>query len=189
MRAVVVRCHPRDDSLCSAVHAAALAGLDGAGHEWRSLDLYAGGAPAGPRTPPVDDHLGDLRWADTIVLVHPMWWSGQPALMTGWLQDVMDATTDGRLSLRHVRRIAVLTTHGSAKYVNVLEGQSGRHLALRVLRTRCHPHCRAVFIALYDVDRITSAERRDFLAAAQRRMATLDEPRRHALLRRLHLRR
>ena len=34
-------------------------------------------------------YCDDLRWCDTLVFVYPTWWSGQPAMLTGWLDRVL----------------------------------------------------------------------------------------------------
>ncbi len=39
--------------------------------------------------PDLDTHVADLRWCDTLVLVYPTWWSGQPAALTGWFDRVL----------------------------------------------------------------------------------------------------
>ena len=97
MRALVVYCHPNPNSLVAAARDRAVAGLTGAGHEVRVNDLYADGfdpvMSASERlthkepgvTPALERYAADLQWAQALVLVYPTWWSGQPAMLKGWI--------------------------------------------------------------------------------------------------------
>ena len=38
--------------------------------------------------PAVAHHADDLQWCQRLVLVYPTWWSGQPAMMKGWIDRV-----------------------------------------------------------------------------------------------------
>jgi len=72
--------------------------------------------------------------------------------------------------LRNVRSITVVTTHGSSKWVNALEGEVGKRTVTRVLRSMCSRRCRTRWIALYGIDRSTEAQRQRFLARITRRL-------------------
>ena len=39
--------------------------------------------------PDVEGYCDSLRWCDTLIFVYPTWWSGQPAMLTGWLDRVL----------------------------------------------------------------------------------------------------
>ena len=100
MRTLVIYCHPNPGSLVAAARDRVLAGLRTAGHEVRLTDLYADGfrpeLSADERrahrepgvAPELDRHADDLRWAEALVLVYPTWWSGQPAMLKGWIDRV-----------------------------------------------------------------------------------------------------
>ena len=45
----------------------------------------------------------------------------------------------------------------------MLEGEAGKRLVRRWLRVLCHPLARSRWLALYDMDRATDAERVAFL--------------------------
>jgi putative NADPH-quinone reductase len=75
--------------------------------------------------------------------------------------------------LRNVRRLVAVTTHGSPKYVNVLEGEGGKRTLTRSLRAMCHPLCRTTWLALYDIDRCSDAKRSDFLTTVETKMRSL----------------
>ena len=61
--------------------------------------------------------------------------------------------------LRNVRRLVAVTTHGSSKLVNMLEGEVGKHTIGRTLRAVCHPLARTTWLAMYGVDTATAADR------------------------------
>ena len=57
----------------------------------------------------------------------------------------------------------VVTTHGSSKWINAVEGEGGKRVVTRSLRAMCNRWTRTKWIALYDVDRATETERQRFL--------------------------
>ncbi|MDP9463882.1 MAG: NAD(P)H-dependent oxidoreductase, partial [Actinomycetota bacterium] len=136
--------------------------------------------------PALQRHADDLRWCDALVLVYPTWWSGQPAMLKGWIDRVWangvawtmsssGPTGANRLRplLRNVRRIVVVTTHGSSKLINSLQGEGGKRVVTRALRSLCSRRCRTTWVAMYGVDRSTAEDRGKFLDRVERRLATL----------------
>ena len=130
--------------------------------------------------PVVADHVARLTGATALVLVHPTWWSGQPAVMKGWLDRVLVLGAAYELvpgrdrvrgRLRQIRRLAVVTTHGSPRWVNVLQGEAGRLTALRQVRLLCHPRCRRQWVAMYGLDRAGAPQRAAFLDRVERRFS------------------
>ena len=194
MRALVVYCHPNPDSLVAAARDRVLAGLAAAGHETRLLDLYAEGftpeltaeerdaARESELAPELRRSVEHLRWAEALVLVYPTWWSGQPAMLKGWIDRVWvneiawtlpDGANRLRPALRNVRRLVAVTTHGSSKWINAIEGESGKRTLTRSLRPMCHPLARTTWLGMYGVDNASDAERLAFLDRVERRMARL----------------
>lgn len=137
------------------------------------------------------DSAGRSRWhaaiwaADALVFVYPTWWSGPPAILLGWLQSVLSEPKRTVGHRRHwfaparpgsgpaVRRIVVVTSHGSSKLVNMVEGESGKLLFQRALRVRLGRLTRTRFrwIALYKIDRSSSAERTAHLDRVEQHFA------------------
>ncbi len=188
MRALIVHAHPDPASFSAHLAAVVVDGLTAGGHEHRTIDLYAEGFEAAlseaewrlhrstaDHKPWTTDHARLLAWADTIVWVYPTWWSGPPAIMKGWVDRVWTNGiayhhTDAGLvpgPLVHVRRMYVVTTHGSSRFVNMLEGDVGKKMVRRTLRTLCGLRCRTRWLAMYDLDRSTAAGRERFAAAVQ----------------------
>jgi putative NADPH-quinone reductase len=195
VKAYVVYCHPEPDSFTAAVCQRVVEALQASGHQVRMSDLYADEfEPAftlqerldylAPTTPPADiaAYCENLRWCDALVFVYPTWWSGQPAMLTGWLDRVLvrgvawDAT-DGSVSitplLTNIRRVVAITSHGSSKFLNVIEGEGGRRVIGRAVRVLCNRFARTTWLALYNVDRSTDADRTAFLDRVERRMRRL----------------
>ena len=65
----------------------------------------------------------------------------------------------------------MVTSHGSTKLVNALEGEGGKRTIGRALRTLCSRRCRTSWIALYDIDRADEPRRTRFLARVERQLA------------------
>jgi putative NADPH-quinone reductase len=194
MNVLVVHCHPVADSFVASARDRVLRTLPRAGHVVRVTDLYAEGfdpcfdahdrrTHLEPGTAPaLERHAGDLRWCDALVLVYPTWWSGQPAMLKGWIDRVWangvawtlpTGSNRVRASLQNVRRIVVVTTHGSSKLVNAVQGEGGKRVVTRALRSLCSRRCRTTWVAMYGVDTSTPDERSTFLDRVERRLAKL----------------
>ncbi len=194
MRVLVVYTHPSPSSYTASVLTRVLAGLEAAGHDVDVLDLYALGfdpmlsaeerfrSGDDPLTAPlVREHIALVRSASAMVFVHPTWWSGPPAMLKGWIDRVFVADVaytvgqSGRMRsrLRHIRHLIVITTHGSAKRVNMIEGESGKLLFGRSLRRLIGLRGRFRWIALYNIDRATPAQRQAHLARVEATMTRI----------------
>jgi putative NADPH-quinone reductase len=187
---LVVSCHPSAASFTAAMRDAVIESATAAGHTVRHDDLHAQGfdpvlsregrrAHLSPPSakPGIAPYVENLQWCDHLVLVYPTWWAGQPAMLKGWIDRVWvnevawtlpEGASRLRPKLRNVRRITVVTSHGSSKLVNALEGEGGKRTVTRSLRPLCHPLCRTRWIALYGIDRSTADERERFLARVRR---------------------
>jgi NAD(P)H dehydrogenase (quinone) len=193
-RALVVYCHPSLDSLAGAALARVLTGLQSAGADHRLHDLYGDGfepeftadehaAHTRPGADPsVRPYADDLVWCDTLVLVYPTWWAGQPAMLKGWIDriwvngvawDFPDRAGRVVPLLSNIRRLVVVTTHGSSKFVNAFEGEGGKRTVSRSLGSMCHRRARAHWIALYSVDTCSDERRTRFLDRVERRTIRL----------------
>ena len=189
-RTLVVYCHPSPTSFVAAARDRVVAGLEASGAEVRLTDLYGEGftpelsadehaVHLDPEVDPsIASHAENLIWCDTLVLVYPTWWSGQPAMLKGWFDRVWVSGVAWELPdganrlvplLRNIRRIVAVTTHGSPKYVNMVEGEGGKRTMTRSLRTMCHPLCRTSWLALYNIDRCPESERLMFLDRVEQR--------------------
>jgi putative NADPH-quinone reductase len=191
---LVVYCHPVPTSFVASVRDRVLGALDRPGRVTRVTDLYADGFDPCFDAHDLQTHLepgvapalqryaDDLRWCDVLVLVYPTWWSGQPAMLKGWIDRVWangvawvlpEGTDRIRPLLRNVRRIVVVTTHGSSKLINSLQGEGGKRVVTRALRSLCGRRCRTTWVAMYGVDTSTAEQRQAFLNRVERRLGAL----------------
>lgn len=180
MNTLVVICHPKPASLTRAAASRVLTGLDNAGQDVRVLDLdemgfdpvltleeVRGHFGEPEDRPDLAEHLDALRWCERLVLVYPTWFSGQPAMLKGWFDRVWmhriafvlpEGSARIRGTLQQLRRIDVVTSHGSSRRINLLQGNSGRLRVNRTLRVLCAPSCVTRWRAIYDVDNASESE-------------------------------
>jgi len=199
VRVLVVHCHPDPGSFVSSLAGDARRVLDEAGHEVRFLDLHGEGfdpvftlherlnhtGPAAEKLaefPGLRASVEALLWCEAIVFVYPTWWSGQPAMLKGWIDRVLmkgvawdlpegaDTLVPG---LTNIRRIVAVTTHGSSKFVNALEGEAGKRTLTRSVRLMCGFRCRTTWLALYGLDTGSPAARERFRRRVMHRLARL----------------
>lgn len=195
MKALVVYAHPIEGSFASVLRDRVVSALEQRGAEVRVTDLYAEGfrpeLSAWERDHHLDDpatkpdighHVDDLRWCDTLVLVYPTWLSAQPAMLKGWIDrvwvhDVAYRLPEGsnriRPLLTNIGHLVVVTTHGSSKFVNVLQGEPGKRIVFRSIRLMCRSTVRTHWLALYRMDRCGDDERTAFLSRIDRRLTRL----------------
>ena len=164
-KALVVYAHPDPTSFTAAARDRAVAALERRGAAVEELDLYGEGFD--PISVGVDPtllhHRRLLRWCNTLVLVYPTWWSAQPAILKGWFDRVW-TVEGGPMRVPNVRRLVILTSHGSGWLTNLLEGRVGKRTVGRALRSVCHPLARTTWRACYHMDRNSFADRERFLA-------------------------
>ncbi|MCH4053575.1 MAG: NAD(P)H-dependent oxidoreductase [Atopobiaceae bacterium] len=131
---LVVYCHPYEGSFCHAVKESVVAGVERAGDECEVCDLHADGFDPAMHAadlkvyskgefadPLVGTYQDQLRRADRLVLVAPMWWSDIPAMLKGWIDKVMlegfSWVQDGgpiRGCLTNIRRVDLYSTSAKA---------------------------------------------------------------------------
>jgi putative NADPH-quinone reductase len=162
---LVAYAHPCPESFVAGVRDRAIRALLADGHQVHLADLYVSSyAPGRPLTP--DDRYAAQN-AESLVLIHPTWWTSQPAILLGWLDQAV-AT-----GLPSVRSIVSVTTHGGPRLANRIGGESGARVISRAVRQRCAqrpPHRR---LAIYGLDRSSAAQRDAFLARVTQQIGTL----------------
>lgn len=192
MRVLLVYGHPRPDSFSAALRDTAAAALEAAGHAVEILDLYgrdfdpclsAGERGAyydeGAVRPELAEHVAALRRAEGLVFVYPTWWFGPPAIVKGWLDRVWLPGVAFALGgakvlqprLTDIRRIAVVTTYGSPRWLLWLVGWPDWRLFRFGIRPLCARGCRLDWIALTGMDGATPRMRERFVARLRRCLA------------------
>ena len=195
MRVVVVVAHPAPDSFNHAIASTATASLTRAGHAVTVLDLYAEEFRAAMShdeqqayhsdrpllDPMAERHAGIIKRAEALVFVYPTWWSTVPAILKGWLERVMvpgvgfvfDEHQRVRRGLTDVRRVVGISTYGATRlYVKVLN-DNGRRTLMRALRLNTALVTRRSWLALYEVDNSSLAQRQAFLKRVDQKMRSL----------------
>ncbi len=193
MKTLVVYVHPVEGSFTSSVRDAIIQHLPSQHHEVRLRDLYAENFDpflsaaeralhhTSPTTrPELARDVEDLRWCEAIVFVYPTWWSGLPAMLKGWIDrtwmnEVAWSLPVGAYTIRprltNIRRLVAVTTHGSSKFINALQGEPGKRTISRSIRLMCNRWCRARWIALYGLDKSKLEDRQKHLATIGQRVA------------------
>lgn len=125
MKHLIVFSHPNPKSFNRAIVDTYAQALKDKGHEVRIRDLYRMKFdPVLKKTEMAnfkknyypDDIKAEhdnIRWADIITLVFPIWWGGPPAVMKGYLERVLSegfAYTDGPKGLLSDKKVFTIST-------------------------------------------------------------------------------
>jgi NAD(P)H dehydrogenase (quinone) len=188
IRALIVFAHPIRQSLMGTALDRCVQSLVRLGAQTRIIDLYAEDFapsmsieawhryPSGTVDPELASYVTDLQWANMLVLIYPTWFGGQPAILKGWFDRVFLPgvaftlpKTRGHLrpGLRNISSLIVVTSHGSGKIMNSVQGEPGKRLALRGLRSLCSRGCKTAWLAFYGNDRSTDPRREEFLGMVE----------------------
>ncbi|WP_300436782.1 NAD(P)H-dependent oxidoreductase [uncultured Mameliella sp.] len=189
MRALVLFAHPCPESLSAALHARVVETLEARGWEVDDCDLNAVGfdpvlseaerrgyheVPANLQ--PVAEHVERLRAAQALVLVFPVWNFGFPAILKGYfdrvfLPGVSFRLEDGRVkpNLTQITRLAAVTTYGGTRWRALMAGDPPRRIVRRAVWHVTRPE-KMRYLALYDMNRATEAQRAGFLDRVGREM-------------------
>jgi NAD(P)H dehydrogenase (quinone) len=192
MRVLLLFCHPVEDSFQAALHRTAKAALERAGHQVDDCDLYAEGFspvltraerlayhdPARNRAP-VQAYVDRLLAAEALVLCFPVWNFGPPALLKGFFDRVflpgvsfrLNATGKITPNLRHIKKLAAITTYGRPRWVAFLMGDPPRKLTTRLLRSQIHRSAPILYLANYHMNVSTPTTRQRFLTRVERAMS------------------
>lgn len=136
---LVLQAHPVPDSFNAALLERVKAGLEATGSDHVVFRLAQGQRPS------TDDLAGVRR----LVLVYPTWWGGQPAELLDWIQEMLAVER----SLETVHELIAVTSLGSSRPLNTVQGEWGRaHLSDLVLGA-CADGATFEWLPLYKIDR------------------------------------
>jgi len=100
MRHLVIYAHPNQDSLNSQLKEALVQQLEEQGHDIIIRDLYRMnfnpilssndiiGQMSGESAGDITREQEFITWAETITFIHPIWWTGLPAILKGYIDRV-----------------------------------------------------------------------------------------------------
>ncbi len=193
MRILVLYAHPDPESYVAALLRASLDALARAGHEVNLCDLYAEGfdpvlslaerrayhaVPENRRG--VEGHVERLTRAEGLLLVHPVWNFGYPAILKGYLDRVFLPGVSFRIeagavrpNLTHLRFLGAVTAYGAPRWRAMLMGDPPRRVTGRMLRVLAAPRARFTYLAHYDMNRSTPGSRAAFLEQVSRTLGAL----------------
>ena len=183
MRVLVLFAHPVETSYNAALHRAVVDELTAAGHEVDDCDLYAEGfQPAmtreeridyqeiGPNRRNVEAYAERLLAAEALVIVHPVWNFGYPAILKGFFDRVFLPGISFRMvdrkatpGLHNIRKCVFVCTYGGSWFRAWLMGDPPRKMARRTMRVTIHPRGSVAYHAHYDINRSTPESRETFL--------------------------
>jgi NAD(P)H dehydrogenase (quinone) len=133
MKNLVVYCHPDPKSFCHAILENVVDTLRGKGHEVRIKDLYADGFDpvlkggdfaafqAGKTPADIKAEQDLILWAETITVIHPVWWTSLPAMLKGYIDRVFALGfayafgPEGPKGLLGGRKAIIFSTQGADK--------------------------------------------------------------------------
>jgi NAD(P)H dehydrogenase (quinone) len=193
MRVLVVYAHPNPASYGAAVRDSVVASLTEAGHQVDLCDLYAenfdpilsereriGYLDETTNQIHVAGYVKRLQSAEALILVHPIWNFGHPAILKGFLDRVFlpgvsFKLVDGRVqgNLTHLKHVVTVTTYGAHRWRAFMAGNPPKRYATRVLRAVTGLKARVEFLAHYDMNRSTPQTRAAFLARVRAKMLSL----------------
>lgn len=132
MKVLTIFSHPNPDSFNGAVLNTAREALTAKGHEVKIRDLYklgwnpmltaadlgklySGGVPED-----IAAEQAEVKWADALVFIYPIWWFERPAILKGWFDKVFShgfaysQTEEGTIEgLLKGKKAVVITTSGA----------------------------------------------------------------------------
>jgi|SRR5579872_133367 len=193
MRVLVLFAHPVETSFGAALHREVVATLRSRGHEVDDCDLNAERFnPVMSRQERIDYHdvarnraevapyVARLLAAEALVLVHPVWNYGYPAILKGFFDKVFLPGVSFTLSedggyeptLRNIKRVAAVCTYGGDRLRTILMGDPPRRVFNRSLRALVATNAKLRYLAHYDMNRTKPAKRARFLNKVKRYFST-----------------
>lgn len=190
MRVMVIFAHPLDDSFNAVLHRTVLTALRESGHDVDDCDLYAEGfnpvMGADERRhyhdetcnrAPVAYYVDRLIAAEALVLCHPTWCFGLPAILKGFLDRVLMPGVSFRLedgkvrpALTHIRHLAAIVTYGRPRYMALWMGDPPRRILTQYLYWLTGRQATRTYLAQYHMNIATETTCTRFIARVDHRM-------------------
>jgi putative NADPH-quinone reductase len=179
----VIFAHPVETSFAVALRDAVVGRLRARGHAVDLLDLYAerfdpvlsraerlGYHDVASNRAHVADYVARLMAAEGLALVAPIWNFGHPAILKGFfdrvfLPGVTFMLEGGRVvpGPAALRKLVAIHTYGAPRWKAWLAGDPPRRVVVRILGGLLARRRRTRYLALYDMNNATAAQRAAFL--------------------------
>jgi putative NADPH-quinone reductase len=195
MRVMVLHAHPLETSYNRALCNAVIDTLKAKGHQPDLVDLYAENFdPVLSRadrlkyhdvpdniTPDLKPYVDRLMAAEAIVVVHPVWNYGFPAILKGYFDKVFlpgvsfvleggDGPDKGKLvpNLKHIKKVAFVTSYGGDRFRTFIMGDPPRRMAKRWGWVTFGGWLPPTYLALYDMNNVTPDQLKGFIEKVKR---------------------
>ena len=147
---LILQAHPSENSFNKAILDTALVSLQQSGINPTLIRLGK------------EELLADtaLRKPSALMLIYPTWWGGYPASLMQCVNEIHQSQSD---LLQDVRSILSITTHGSSKFINLLQGEWGRSYTKNQIAKICDNSVQLKWTSLYKIDRCTDEELKNYL--------------------------
>lgn len=197
MRVMVLHAHPVAESFNHSLYNAILETLKVRGHQVDPVDLYAEGFdPVMSRegrlgyhdvpenvTPELKPYVDRLMAAEGLVIVHPVWNYGFPAILKGYFDRVFmpgvsfvleggGANDKGKLvpNLKHIKKVTFVTSYGGDRWRTFIMGDPPRRMAKRWGWVTFGGWLPPQYLALYDMNNVSPDGLRAFTDKVKRAM-------------------
>ena len=150
MEVLILQAHPSENSFNQAILDTALVSVQLRGMNPTLIRLGQ------------EELLADtaLRKPSALMLIYPTWWGGYPASLMQCVNEIHQSQSD---LLQDVRSILSITTHGSSKFINLLQGEWGRWYTKNRIAKICDNSVQLKWTSLYKIDRCTNEELKNYL--------------------------
>ena len=162
MKILIAQSHPSHESFSEAILQVALESLKQTDAEVSLVRVGKQEAPS----------IVELKKPDLLVLIYPTWWGGYPASLLQWIQDSL---LSRKGMLINVQKVISVTTHGSSKLVNIVQGEWGKAYTKRKLLPLCKNDVQSDWLSLYKIDRQRPENLENFLEEVSESFAKLTE--------------
>lgn len=198
MRVMVLHAHPVEQSFNHALYNTVIETLKTRGHQVDAVDLYAENFnPVMSRegrltyhdvpdnvTPELKPYVDRLMAAEGLVIIHPVWNYGFPAILKGYFDRVFmpgvsfvleggDGPDKGKLvpNLKHIKKVVFVTSYGGDRFRTWIMGDPPRRMAKRWGWVTFGGWLPPTYLALYDMNNVTPEGLKAFINKVKRAIA------------------
>jgi len=140
MNHLIIYAHPSEDSFCNAVMQTYQESLIKNNHQVKIRNLYAIkfdpvlshsellDLEKGIIGPDVRQEQEFIEWADVVNFIYPVWWSGMPAILKGYIERVFCEgfaylhTENGSMGLLTGKKVLIFSTTGNTELYDKQHG-------------------------------------------------------------------
>ena len=200
MKVHVIHAHPVETSYNRALFDTVVDALQSKGHQVDPLNLYDEEFRAvmsrderlnyhdvpGNITELTKPYVDRLMSTEALVFVHPVWNYGYPAILKGYFDRIFlpgvsfileggDGDDKGKLvpNMKHIRKVAFVTTYGGNRWRTMVMGDPPRRLARRWAWVTFGTPMPPKYLALYDMNNCTPERLQGYISKVRGEMERL----------------